>query len=214
MTRFCDAKQCFTIAGTVGSLEAIIEMPKTDETHDIIFVMCHPSPLGGGSMDNKVVTTACRAMQELGVTTLRFNFRGVGQSAGSFDQGVGEVEDVKAVLAWVLTTYPTKEIWLGGFSFGAAMAYKVASTTAVAQLLSIAPAVVSFVTTGFAEPNMPWAVIQGDADEVVEPEAVYTWLAQHEVPYLLKKLPGIGHFFHGQLVMLRQLIKAIYQPRL
>ena len=214
MTRFFDANQAFTIAGAVGLLEVLVEVPKTDETHDIIFVMCHPLPIGGGSMDNKVVTTACRAMQELGITTLRFNFRGVGQSVGSFDQGVGEVNDVKAVLAWVLKTYPTKKIWLGGFSFGAAMAYKTASTIDVAQLLSIAPAVANFATTSFAEPNMPWVVIQGDADEVVDPEAVYTWLAQHEVPYLLKKLPGVGHFFHGQLVMLRQLIKEIYQPRL
>ena len=165
-------------------------------------------------MDNKVVTTACRAMQLLGIPTVRFNFRGVGLSEGAFDQGVGEIDDTKAVLQWVKTACPGKQLWLGGFSFGGFVAYQTSHFADVKQLLTIAPGITRFKLNNADEPTVPWVIIQGDADEIIDPAAVKTWVEKHTVDYDLKMLPGVGHFFHGKLIELRELLIEIYKSRL
>jgi alpha/beta superfamily hydrolase len=206
--------QSIFIEGRVGRLEAIVEASTADHSYPISFIMCHPHPLQEGTMHNKVVTTTCKAFQQLGVNTIRFNYRGVGQSEGSYGNGVGEIEDLLSIVSWVKAHYPDHAIWLGGFSFGAAVAYSAANEIGAKQLLNIAPGVSRFPELRKHEPSMPWLIIQGEADEVIEPKAVYEWAAQHQANYELIKLPEVGHFFHGRLVELKQMLMQIYQPRL
>lgn len=128
------------IDGPAGVLELAIDDPEPESTPaDIIAVVCHPLPTEGGTMHNKVVTMAARALRECGATTVRFNFRGVGNSAGTFDEGVGEADDLRAVVAWARARKPGAQLWLAGFSFGAYVSYKVAAELQPGLLLSIAP---------------------------------------------------------------------------
>ncbi|MDO8953634.1 MAG: alpha/beta hydrolase [Gammaproteobacteria bacterium] len=202
------------IQGPAGKLELIFEQAQGDTTHSICFIMCHPHPLQEGTMHNKVVTTTCKAFQQMGCHTLRFNFRGVGLSEGSYGEGLGEIEDCLSVITWVKQQFPEHSIWLGGFSFGGAVAYSAANRASVAQLLTITPGITRFPALQKIEPLMPWLIIQGEADEVIEPEAVYTWLSEHKASYELVKWPDVGHFFHGRLIELKQKLIEIYQPRL
>lgn len=207
-------KQQF-IDGDAGPLQVIIQPPLVAISPNIVFVMCHPHPQFEGSMQNKVVTTTTKAMQTLGITTVRFNFRGVGESAGHYAEGVGEQADLQAVLNYVAATYPGHALWLGGFSFGAYIAYCAASRhPGVQQLLSIAPGVVHFNFLAQPAPTMPWTIIQGDADEVVPPEKVYAMLAQVPSSYHLIKLAGVGHFFHQRLITLKKELCQHYTPRI
>jgi alpha/beta superfamily hydrolase len=202
------------IQGPAGKLEAIIEAGSADTSYPVTFIMCHPHPLQQGTMHNKVVTTTCKAFQQLGVGTIRFNYRGVGLSEGNYGEGIGEIADLLAVVEWLKQQSPGHAIWLGGFSFGGYVAYSAANEIGAKQLLSIAPGVTRFPVLTKQEPAMPWVIIQGEADEIIEPEAVYSWASQHEAHYELIKLPEVGHFFHGRLVELRQLLIELYQSRL
>ena len=160
-------------------------------------------------MDNKVVTTTARAMRDLNVTAVRFNFRGVGKSEGSFDQGKGETEDLSAVLQWVQKTSPGAAIWLAGFSFGAYVAYKATAKFPVARCVLIAPPVTNFAFDSLPVPQIPWCVIQGDKDEVIAPEAVFNWVKSLQPPPRLVVLEGASHFFHGRLVELREILQQV-----
>ena len=112
-----------TIDGPAGSIEARVEDPSSAGTLPLVIgVVCHPHPLHGGTMQNKVVHTAARAMQEAGAATVRFNFRGVGASGGRYDDGIGEVDDALAVIEWARREFSCDTLWLAGFSFGAAVA--------------------------------------------------------------------------------------------
>ena len=111
-----------TLPGPAGGLEVAIDPPEADATpRPLVAVICHPLPTEGGTMHNKVVTMAARALRELGATTVRFNFRGTGASEGAFDHGDGELDDLRAIVAWVRATRPEATLWLGGFSFGASI---------------------------------------------------------------------------------------------
>ena len=168
------ADHAFTIDGPAGPIEAACDDPEAGvDRIDVVAVLCHPLPTEGGTMHNKVVTMAARALRECGATTIRFNFRGVGQSAGTFEEGEGESDDLRAVIAYVRAQYPQSQLWLAGFSFGAYVSYRVAAETRPGLLLSIAPPVGR--SWDFAEiphPNCPWLVIQGDAVEIVDAKAV------------------------------------------
>ena len=159
-------------------------------------------------MHNKVVTMAARALRECGATTLRFNFRGVGQSEGTFDDGEGELADLRAVAAWARAEHPDKVLWLAGFSFGAWISLRLANELQAAALISIAPPVGrSWDFSGIEMPVAPWLVIQGDADEIVEPQAVYDWIASLPRPPELVRMPDTSHFFHRKLMDLRGAVK-------
>jgi len=196
--------------GPVGRIEAVLDGSEPDATPvPVLAIVCHPLPTEGGSMHNKVVTMAARALRECGVTTVRFNFRGVGQSEGRFDDGDGELEDLRAVAAWVRARHPDKALWLAGFSFGAWVSLRLANELGAAALVSIAPPVGrSWSFSDIAVPTMPWLVIQGDADEVVEPQAVYDWLATLPRQPELVRVPDTSHFFHRKLMDLRGAVKA------
>lgn len=198
------------ISGPVGPLESRI----LENDPDRWAVLCHPHPLYGGSMDNKVITTVERALQQKGWSTLCFNFRGVGESAGSFDQGIGEQADLQAVVAWLKAHYGESDWLLGGFSFGAYVSLKSWKMLNPSSLLSIAPPVELWDFSEIATPTVPWVVIQGGADEVVAPEAVAQWLVQqHPYPTVYWRA-GVSHFFHRQLIWLREVIKLEYYKKL
>jgi alpha/beta superfamily hydrolase len=192
------------MAGPAGAIEAIAEDPGASGSS--YAVVCHPHPLFGGTMDNKVVTTVARALHEIGMPTLRFNFRGVGASAGVFDQGVGETADADAVASWGAERWPGRTPVLAGFSFGGYVALRLAQQRVPRHLITIAPAITRFDVVGMAVPPCPWLVIQGDADDVVDPAAVIDWANGLDPKPRLVVLPGVGHFFHGRLHDLRDAV--------
>jgi alpha/beta superfamily hydrolase len=193
-----------SIAGPAGTIEAIAESPNV--AGDVFAIVCHPHPLYGGTMQNKVVTTVAKALQQMGIPTLRFNFRGVGGSAGTFDDGRGETADANAVATWGEQRWPGRALLIGGFSFGAYVALRLAQTRAAMRLITIAPPVQRFDFSELAAPACPWLIVQGDADELVDSQAVQIW-AQSLFPQPhLVVLKGVGHFFHGRLDELRDAV--------
>ncbi|AXK73253.1 alpha/beta hydrolase [Lysobacter sp. TY2-98] len=204
--------EAVTLDGPAGPIEAVVDTPDADvAARDVVAIVCHPLSTEGGSLTNKVVTMAARALRELGATTVRFNFRGVGKSAGTFDNGIGESEDLRAVVDWVRREKPGASLWLGGFSFGAFVSLRMADELQPDLLFSIAPP----AGRAWDFDNMglytgPWFVIQGDADEIVEPQRVYDWLdrlSEMRAPPTVFRIPGASHFFHGKLMELRQAMK-------
>ena len=200
-----------SISGTAGPLEAAIDDPAPDAAPAAFMVICHPHPLHGGTMTNKVVTTLARTANVMGVPAIRFNFRGVGASAGSFDEGRGEVDDALAAVAHGRTRWPEAAVWLAGFSFGGVVALRASTTRGVgrlAKLVTVAPALGGNFGSvrDISLPNCPWLVVQGDADEVIDGELVIDWASQLDPAPQLAVLPGVGHYFHGQLALLQDTV--------
>ena len=212
---FPTASTTLTLDGPAGALEVAVDLPEDDLAPlPLVAIVCHPLPTEGGSMHNKVVTMAARSLRELGATTLRFNFRGTGESAGVFDEGAGECDDLRAVADWVREQRPAHALWLVGFSFGAYVSLRMAEELAPALLISIAPPAGRWDFASIATPRMPWLVIQGEADEIVDPEAVYAWLAALKSDAQLVRMPDTSHFFHRKLMDLRGAIKHGVKPYL
>jgi uncharacterized protein len=193
-----------SLEGQAGTLEAIVEDP--GGSGGSFAVVCHPHPLYGGTMDNKVVTTVAKALQATGMPTLRFNFRGVGASGGEFDRGVGETADADAVASWGVQRWPARGLVMAGFSFGAYVALRLAQQRTPQRMITIAPAVQFFDPAAMPIPHCPWLIVQGDADEVVDPTAVINWANGLAPKPRLVILPGVGHFFHGRLQELRDAV--------
>jgi len=196
------AAQTLALDGPAGALEALLEDPQTSPPRGFA-VICHPHPLYGGTMQNKVVHTLARACRECGMASLRFNFRGIGGSAGSYDEGRGEVDDVLAVTAWGRARWPQLPLTLAGFSFGAMISLRAAMQASPARLISVAPAVAHVQYASASRPDCPWLIVQGDADELVNVQDVRAFAARFESPPRLVELPGVDHFFHGRLTDLR-----------
>lgn len=199
------------LAGPVGEIEALVETPAGDAAAAgappaRFGVVCHPHPLYGGTLDNKVVYAVARAFVELGVPTIRFNFRGVGGSAGSYDDGRGETADALAVIAYGRKRWPGAALWLGGFSFGGAVAVRAAAQAQPERLVAVAPGITRIAMEGVDSPACPWLVVQGDADDVIEPAAVLDWVKRQSVAPTVHLLPRAGHFFHGRLHELRSAV--------
>jgi len=200
--------EVLTLAGPVGALETRLEIPDGDTTPSVFGVVCHPHPLFGGTMDNKVAHTLARSMMECGAPTFRFNFRGVGASGGTFDNGRGEANDLAAVVAEGRRRYPSADLWLGGFSFGAFVALRGAPVLAPVKLVAVAPPVARFELGSVANPDCDWLLVQGDADDVVLPDAVLAWAAEQPRQPRLHVIAGAGHFFHGKLHEVKPLVLA------
>lgn len=192
-----------SIDGPAGALEARLEDPSPGGRPAAVGVVCHPHPLHGGTLQNKVVHTLARAMQELGVPTVRFNFRGVGASDGRYGEGVGELEDALAVCQWARRRWNCDALWLAGFSFGAAVALRAAPLARPLALVTVAPPVGRLIDTPVPAPGCPWLVVQGNRDELVECAAVEAWVSNQRPPPELMVLDGAEHFFHGRLGELR-----------
>ena len=150
-------------------------------------------------MHNKVVATLARAFEEQGMPTLRFNFRGVGASAGGYDNGRGEIEDALAVIAFGVERWSGSALALAGFSFGAMVALRAAARASAARLVCVAPPVSRTEFAGVERPACPWLIVQGDADEIVDHRQVAAYAARFTPPPELCILPGVDHFFHGRL---------------
>ncbi len=199
------------IDGPAGVLEGLhFDQPEARG----VALICHPNPVKGGTMLNKVVSTLQRTARDAGYATLRFNFRGVGASAGTHDMQMGEVEDAEAALLWLRTQHPGLPLTLLGFSFGgfvaAALAGRIeARGEALERLVMVAPAVSRLAGLPQAE-RSALAIIQPDDDEVIDPAQVHAFSAGLERPHELLKVAECGHFFHGRLVEL----KALLAPRL
>ena len=162
-------------------------------------------------MQNKVVTTVARAFVRLGAAAVRFNYRGVGASAGSYADGIGERDDALAVIAWSRERWPGLPVYLGGFSFGGAVAIAVAARAASAGLVSVAPAV-DRVPADFEPPACPWLLVHGAADEVVPAEPVLAWCETLPAPPRIVLMGGVGHFFHGRLPALAAAVDETFRP--
>ncbi|MGA9334616.1 MAG: alpha/beta fold hydrolase [Rudaea sp.] len=206
-TPFPQTSAALTLAGPVGDLQVAVGVPEAGIARVGVAIICHPHSQHGGSMHNKVVTMIERALRELGLTTIVFNFRGVGGSHGEYDDGRGETDDLLALAAWVQHNHPQDALWLAGFSFGSYVAARAAPQLPVRQMISVAPPVGRWDFAALVSPLCPWLVIQGEADEVVDPQAVYAWVAEQADPPNLVRMPETGHFFHRRLMDLRGAIK-------
>jgi uncharacterized protein len=197
------------IVGPAGVLECAIDTPSAGTALRGVAVLCHPHPQHGGTLDNKVAQTLARAFVQLGYRAVRFNFRGVGGSAGVWDEGRGEVDDALAVVAAFREA--GLPLALGGFSFGgyvaASAAARLADTAPAERLVLVAPAVVNFPMPGVPAGTV---LIHGEADDVVPLAAVLDWARPAVLPVTV--VPGTGHFFHGQLPLLKTLITGAWHP--
>lgn len=198
------------IEGPAGNLQLLVNGIDREREPSGIAVICHPHPQYGGTLDNKVVHTVARAFRDAGITAVRFNFRGVGRSEGSFAQGVGEREDLQAVIDWIKKRQPELPVWLAGFSFGGAVAAAFARDhrDVIAGLVLVSPALGNY---GFDEKDslsVPGLLLQGEEDDVLAPEIVYQWVDRHsDAGIQLQRMPKAGHFYHGQLTELKTHVK-------
>lgn len=197
-----------TIDGPSGALEIVVEDPAHAPSG--VVVIAHPHPLMGGTMDNKVVHTLVRAAVQSGWRAVRFNFRGVGRSVGAWDEGRGELQDMLAVVDDARSQADAHHLplALAGFSFGgfvaasAFVALQQPGRQAAAHLMLVSPA-----TSRYAVPHVPadTLVVQGEADDVVPLSSILDWARPQALPVTV--VPGVGHFFHGQLGVLRDTVK-------
>lgn len=193
------------ITGRAGRLEVKLIGAKAGKSR-VCVVICHPHPLYGGNMENKVVTTVFRAFQAMGATVVRFNYRGVGQSEGSYGDAVGETDDLISVCEWLRQKDPNLTLWLVGFSFGCYIAARAANELHAQQLITIAPPVHHFNFDAIDFPKCPWVLLQGDQDEVVSPKLVYDWVAKQTQFIKVIPFPETSHFFHGKLIDLKSVL--------
>lgn len=196
------------IEGPAGQLELVLAL-SVGEGGDAIAVVCHPHPLYGGTMHNKIVTTLTKMFQHKGAHTVRFNFRGVGRSEGHYANGEGELDDLMAVIEWLQQLHPNKELWLAGFSFGSYVAARAAVQLNTAKLVMVAPPVQHFPLRLLPPVLCPWVVVQGEQDDVVPPKAVFDWIETRDPKPVVIRFPEAGHYFHGQLAELRTRIEEV-----
>lgn len=200
------------LEGPCGALEALYQdLPDARG----LALLCHPNPVQGGTMLNKVISTLQRSARDAGLATLRFNYRGVGASAGAHDMASGEVDDAEAAAAWLRAQYPELPLTLLGFSFGgfvaAALAGRLeAQGVTLEHLLLVAPAVSRLDASVALAQRCPLTLIQPEEDEVIAPQTVFAWSSALGRAHELLKVAECGHFFHGKLGDL----KALVVPRL
>ena len=194
----------FTIAGPAGALEVVLNIPETPPRG--IALVAHPHPLQGGTLDNKVAQTLAKAFFAMGYVATRFNFRGVGKSEGSFDEGVGETADALAALAHARSRFGELPVALAGFSFGSFVQTRVATSVQAERLVLVGPAV-----TRFAQTTVPpdTIVVHGEEDEVVPLAAVLEWARPQQLQIVV--FPGCSHFFHGRLPQLQRTVSALWR---
>lgn len=192
--------------GPAGMLQAICSTPRhTPEPHTVA-VICHPHPLHGGDLNNKITHILARTFCGFGARAIRFNFRGAGSSEGDHDHGRGETEDLLAVIGEVRARHPECALWLAGFSFGAYVALRAAQEIAVERLVTIAPPVNLYDFSNLAAPDCPWLLIQGTHDEVVPAKDVARWAGRLYPAPESVYLDGMDHYFHGKLNALQSVL--------
>jgi alpha/beta superfamily hydrolase len=203
------------IDGPAGALEVALNLPP--EPLRGIALVAHPHPLQGGTLDNKVAQTLAKTFFALGYASVRFNFRGAGQTEGTFDEGDGETADALAALAWARARIEEQSsgrsnelpVVLAGFSFGSYVQTRVAKSIACERMVLVGPAVNRFAMDVVPGDSI---VIHGEEDDVVPLANVFAWARPQELPIIV--FPGCGHFFHRRLTQLQQVITGMWQaPR-
>ena len=196
------------IAGPAGALEIALHRP--EQTPRGIALIAHPHPQQGGTMENKVVQTLAKSFYALGYAVVRFNFRGVDGSAGTFDEGMGETDDALSALEFARGEFGDLPIVLGGFSFGSFVQTRVYERThprlTIERMILVGPAVSRFAV-GAVPPDT--LVIHGEEDDVVPFADVLAWARPQQLPIVV--FPGCGHFFHGRIVQLQQVITRCWK---
>jgi alpha/beta superfamily hydrolase len=193
------------IDGPAGPLEVVANVPEGAPAG--LAMVAHPLPTHGGTLDNKVVQTLAKTFVALGYATVRFNFRGVGQSAGAFDEGVGETEDAMAALAHARREFgESLPLVLAGFSFGTYVQTRVAERVTPQRMVLVGPAVSRFAVGRVPADTI---VIHGEEDEVVPLADVFAWARPQELPVVV--FPGCTHFFHGRLPQLQRVITGMWK---
>jgi uncharacterized protein len=192
------------IVGPAGRLEVALNVPEGNVRG--IALIAHPHPLQGGTLDNKVVQTLAKTFAALGYAATRFNFRGVGESEGQFDDGVGETDDALAVLAATKLEFGELPVALAGFSFGSYVQTRVAHEIAAERMVLIGAAVKRFPVEAVPADTI---VIHGEEDDVVALADVLAWARPQQLPIIV--FPGCGHFFHGRLPQLQRVISGMWQ---
>ena len=193
------------IDGPAGAIECAVDRPQAPPRG--LAVVCHPHPQFGGTLDNKVVQTIARACLELGWASVRFNFRGVGASVGVYDEGRGEVEDALAVLSdWrARDEFAGKPVLLAGFSFGGFVAVEAAQRLHAdmrpRRLVLVGPSTEKQQVAAVPADTL---VIHGEVDDIVPLAATLAWARPQNLPVIV--FPGVGHFFHGQIALLKKTI--------
>lgn len=206
-------QQHLFLDGAIGKIETVVNDP--GQTRRGIALIAHPHPLFGGTLDNKVVQTLAKSFVELGYLAVRSNFRGVGASEGTHDEGRGESEDLMRIVEWARAQYGNLSLVLAGFSFGGYVQLRVAQRVVHEKLVLIAPAV------GRLDPSIGklehidkapshTLIVHGDEDDVVPLQSVIDWAKPLQLPIVL--LPGAGHFFHGRLMQLKQIVQNACRP--
>lgn len=200
------------IEGDAGRIELFVDLPGTAPR--AVAVCCHPHPLFGGALTNKVIHTVARRLASAGALTVRFNFRGVGASEGVHDQGRGELRDLLRVIDWARAQAAGAPLWLAGFSFGAWVALRAQHRVAPAALITVAPPVGRWDFTEVIPPSCPWLLIQGSADELVDAERALDWARRLQPDAQVELLLGADHFFHARLHEVADAIERfLAQPR-
>jgi alpha/beta superfamily hydrolase len=195
------------VDGPAGPLEIAFNVP--EHAPRGIALVAHPHPLQGGTLDNKVAQTLARTFHALGYAAARFNFRGVGRSAGTFDEGVGETDDALAALAHARQRFGDGlPVALAGFSFGSYVQTRVAARVAAERLVLVGPAVGRFALDTVPADTI---VVHGEEDDVVPLADVLAWARPQELPIVV--FPGCGHFFHGRLLQLQRTVAGMWHGR-
>jgi alpha/beta superfamily hydrolase len=185
------------IPGAVGPLQALLDAPPTQPRAAVVFA--HPLPTQGGTMHTKVVFQSAKALADIGCVVLRFNFRGVGSSAGAWDSGRGEMDDFRAAVNYMAATYPGLEIWAAGFSFGSYIAMTAGAEDArIGALIGIAPPVDRYDFAPVTQSVKPKFIVHGESDELISLKRVRAFYAQLEEPKELVEIDGANHLFEGQ----------------
>lgn len=190
------------LQGGSGQLEAVLTVPDVPHSHFIAF-LGHPHSLQGGTMNNKVVTTLARTFKDIGIPSLRFNFRGVGQSEGVYDEGVGESEDMLSLVHAWHKEQPSALFIFAGFSFGSYVTYRAAAQYAHQLLITVAPAIQNYDYKEWRLTSSPWLIVQGDEDEVVPSSLVFDFAQQTQPELPVLRFANTSHFFHGKLIELK-----------
>lgn len=197
-----------TLAGPAGVLEGLLQ-ERDPHDHALAAVVCHPHPLHGGTLHNKVVHRIASVLHELGAAVLRFNFRGVGRSQGTHEEGVGELEDARAALRWMEARHPGTRLWVAGFSFGAWVAARLAaSEPGVERVILVAPSVGTSDFSAMRVCATPKLVIQGTNDDLCPPALLEAEFPTWADPKTLIKVEGATHFFDRRLAQLGDALRG------